>query len=132
MPDLNRYRPWFLAAAVYNVLWGGLVSLFPNAIFQWLGMPAPNYPQLFQCIGMIVGVYGYAYWLIARNPERYGPLVYVGLLGKVLGPLGFLVAAVRGELPWAFGWVNVFNDLIWLPAFIGFAAAVWRRDRWGG
>lgn len=131
MPDLNRYRPWFFAAAVYNVLWGSLVALFPNAIFRWLGMPLPNYPQLFQCIGMIVGVYGYAYWLIARNPERYGPLVYVGLLGKVLGPLGFLVAAVRGELPWAFGWVNVFNDLIWLPAFIGFALVVWRRDRLG-
>lgn len=128
MDKLNGYRPWFYAAAVYNALWGALAGLFPNVLFRWLGMPTLNYPAMFQCIGMMVGVYAIGYWLIARDPVRFGPLVYVGLLGKVLGPLGFLWAASHGQLPWSFGWVNVTNDLIWLPAFVGFAIRVWRLE----
>lgn len=126
---VDRYKPWFYAAAIYNALWGALVVARPNAIFSLLGMPLPNYPLLFQCIGMIVGVYALGYWLIARDPVRFGPFVYVGLLGKIFGPIGFLIAALRGELPWSFGWVNVMNDLIWLPAFVGFAIAVGRAER---
>lgn len=37
------------------------VILFPNAWFDFLNMSRPNYPQLWQCIGMIVGVYGIGY-----------------------------------------------------------------------
>ena len=103
--------------------------MWPNALFGWLGMARPNYPALFQCIGMMVGVYALAYWLIARDPVRYGALVYVGLLGKVLGPVGFLWSAVRGDLPWSFGWVNVGNDLIWLPAFFGFGWQWWKLEQ---
>ncbi len=121
--NLHRYKHWFLAAAIYNALFGAFASLFPNTIFDWLGIVRPNYPQLFQCIGMIVGVYALGYWLVWRDPLRYGAFVYLGLLGKVLGPIGFVVSALRGELPWSFGWLNVFNDLIWLPAFFGFAVA---------
>ncbi len=50
---------WVLrAAAIYNVLWGAFVVLFPLAIFEWTDIPAPNYPEIWQCVGMIVGVYG--------------------------------------------------------------------------
>lgn len=126
MADLNRYRPWFYAAAVYNAVWGAVFSIWPHAIFDWLGMERLNYPSMFQCIAMMVGVYAIAYWLIARDPARFGPLVYVGLLGKLLGPIGFVFAALTGELPWSFGWVNLANDIIWLPAFIGFTLALRR------
>jgi small multidrug resistance pump len=128
---LEAFRPWFYAAAIYNAVWGGLASLFPNALFRWLGMPPINYPSMFQCIGMMVGVYAIGYWLIARDPTRFGPLVYVGLAGKILGPLGFLWAASQGRLPWSFGWVNVTNDVIWLPAFTAFALQVFRLERVG-
>jgi hypothetical protein len=128
LEKLARYRPWFYAAAVYNALWGAAVSLWPHAIFDLLGMPRSNYPALFQCIGMMVGAYAIAYWLIARNPVRYGALVYVGLLGKVLGPLGLVWSALRGDLPWVFGWVNVTNDLIWLPSFFAFAWLWWKQE----
>jgi len=129
MNNLEKYRAWFYAAAVYNAIWGGLASLFPNALFRWLGMPPLNYPSMFQCIGMMVGVYAIGYWLIACDPKRYGPFAYIGLLGKVLGPLGFIWAALQGSLPWSFGWVNVTNDLIWLPAFTVFAVDVWKVEK---
>jgi hypothetical protein len=113
-------------AAVYNVLWGGFVVLFPLVPFEWAGMEPPRYPQLWQCIGMIVGVYGVGYWIAARDPLRHWPIVLVGLLGKVFGPIGFLDAALRGALPWRAGWTLVTNDLIWWVPFTWILLRAWR------
>ena len=55
--------PMLKIAAVYNILWGSFIVLFPSLPFQWAGMTVPNYPCLCQCIGMIVGVYGVGYWI---------------------------------------------------------------------
>lgn len=115
------------AAAIYNLAWGGFVVLFPTALFRWAGMPPPNYPELWQCVGMMVGVYGVAYALAARDPIRYWPIVLAGLLGKILGPIGFLHGALAGRLPWRAGWTIVTNDLIWWLPFAAMLAAAWRR-----
>ena len=80
---------WLLAAGLYNLAWGAFSVLAPTAIFHVAGVDPPIYPELWQCIGMIVGVYGIGYLIAARDPYRHWPIVLVGLLGKVLGPLGF-------------------------------------------
>ena len=105
------------AAAVYNVFWGAFVVFFPLVIFEWAGMPQPQYPEIWQCVGMIVGVYGIGYGIAATNPVRHWPIVLVGLLGKVLGPIGFLNSLQSGHLPLRFGWINVTNDIIWWIPF---------------
>jgi hypothetical protein len=114
------------AAAIYNLVWGALVVLFPLAPFRWAALPLPNYPEIWQCLGMVVGVYGVAYALAARDPIRYWPIVFVGLLGKILGPIGFLHAALAGRLPWRAGWTIVTNDLIWWLPFGFLLAAAWK------
>jgi hypothetical protein len=91
-------------------------------------MDPPRYPQIWQCLGMVVGVYGIGYWIAAGDPARHWPIVLVGLLGKVLGPIGFLLAASRGELPWAFGLVNVTNDLVWWLPFAAALYFAWRSN----
>ena len=91
--------------------------LFPGAIFSWLAMPPPNYPQFWQCIGMIVGVYGIGYAIAAFDPVRHWPIVLVGFLGKVMGPLGMVQALWTGQLPWGFALNCVTNDLIWWVPF---------------
>ena len=117
------------AAAIYNLLWGGFVVLFPELPFRWAGMPPPNYPEIWQCIGMMVGVFGVGYAIAARDPIRYWPIVLVGLLGKILGPIGFLHAALAGRLPWRAGWTIVSNDLIWwLPFALILRAACSRQE----
>ena len=73
--------------------------LFPAAMFQLAAMPVINYPQIWQCIGMIIGVYGIGYLIAAANPWRHWPIVLVGLLGKILGPLGVAYAIVQRTLP---------------------------------
>ena len=104
-------------AAVYNILWGAWVVLFPLSAFRLLGMTLPNYPQIWQCVGMIVGVYGTGYACAARDPVRHWPIILVGLLGKLFGPIGFFMAATRGELPWKFGFLLLTNDFPWWIPF---------------
>ena len=76
---------------------------------------------------MMVGVYAYGYYLLARDPIRYQGMVWVGLAGKLFGPIGFLFSALTGTLPWRFGLLNLTNDVIWLPAFLLFAFKYARR-----
>lgn len=115
-----------LAAAAYNIIWGGFAVLFPITFFEFLGMERPNYPELWQCIGMIVGVYGIGYGIAACAPFRHWPVVLVGFLGKLFGPIGFLRSATQSRLPWRFGLINLANDLVWL---IPFGIILWRAYR---
>lgn len=105
------------AAGLYNLAFGVFAAAFPYAWFDWAGAPRPNYPELWQCIGMIVGVYGFAYLAAATDPVRHWPVVLAGLLGKVLGPIGFALSASRGRLSWDSGWVILTNDLLWWVPF---------------
>ena len=118
-PDeaLGRYRPWLLAAAVYNAVWGSASVLFPEAFFWLIGLPQPNYLPLWQVVGMFVLVFAPGYWWAARHPARHRHLVLIGLAGKVLGPVGFAWSAATGQLPLAFGLTILTNDLVWWPAF---------------
>jgi hypothetical protein len=107
-----------LGAAAYNVLWGAAVIIFPLVPFEWAGMEPPRYPELWQCIGMIVGVYGVGDAVAAVDPARHWPIVLVGLLGKIFGPIGFAVSLIRETLPVVAGWTIVTNDLVWWIPFI--------------
>jgi hypothetical protein len=106
-----------LVAGAYNLGWGAFAVFFPLVPFHWIGIPPPLYPSLWQCIGMIVGVYGIGYAVAARAPARHWPIVLVGLLGKIFGPIGFVWSASHGELPWIAGWTILTNDLIWWVPF---------------
>jgi hypothetical protein len=122
-------KPMLRAAALYNLAFGAFAVLLPRAWFELGGMPVPSMLSLWQCIGMIVGVYGIGYWCAAPAPLRHWPIVLVGLLGKVFGPIGFVDAALRGELPWRAGWLIVGNDLIWWVPFALLLRAAWRFHR---
>jgi hypothetical protein len=113
-------------AGLYNLLFGAWVVIWPSSIFSWLGMDPPTYLFLWQCIGMIVGVYGIGYLAASRDPMRHWPIVLVGFLGKILGPIGFLQTAMAGDIPWSFGFVIIFNDLIWWIPFSIILLNTWR------
>lgn len=106
-----------IAAGIYNLCFGIFAICFPVTMFDLIEMEHPKYPELWQCIGMIVGVYGVGYIIAAFNPVRHWPIVLVGFLGKVFGPIGMAWSVARGTLPVAFGIANVTNDLIWLVPF---------------
>ena len=118
---LRMYRVWFYVAALYNAAWGAAVVAFPAPLSRLAGLEGAAVIPLVQVIGMMVGVFAIGYYLLAREPLRYAGLIWIALAGKTLGPAGFVYYAIAGLLPWRFGWICVFNDIIWWPVFWSFA-----------
>ena len=125
-PPPRWARGCLRAAAIYNIAWGALVVLFPTLLFDLADLDPPRYPQIWQCVGMIVGVYGVGYWIAARDHRTHWPIVLVGMLGKVFGPLGFAWSLASGELPLAFGATILTNDLVW---WVPFSILLWDAAR---
>jgi hypothetical protein len=93
-------------------------------------MARPNYPELWQCVGMIVGVYGVGYWVAARDPFRHWPITLVGLLGKIFGPIGFAQALWVGSFNIKFGSTILTNDLIWWIPFFLILRESYKLQKW--
>lgn len=108
---------WLWAAGIYNLTWGTLAIAWPHLLFDLTGAERLNYPEIWQCVGMIVGVYGIGYLIAASDSRTHWPIVLVGLLGKMFGPIGFLVALLRGTFPPLFGLTILTNDLLWWIPF---------------
>jgi peroxiredoxin len=113
----NWIRITLILAAVYNLAWGTWVILRPGDLFHWLQIESPNYPLIWQGLGMVVGVYGIGYAFASFDPVRYWPIVLVGLIGKILGPIGFIISYWNGNVAWPFFWQILFNDMIWWVPF---------------
>src|SRR5215475_9086450 len=60
------HRAVFLVAGIYNLGWGAFSILDPQWLFRFAGMSPPNYPEIFACLGMVVGLYGVLYLEVAR------------------------------------------------------------------
>ena len=119
------HRAVFAAAGVYNIGWGLWSLVEPQWLFRFSGMPEANYPAIFACLGMVVGLYGVLYLEVARRPERGWLIAAVGLTGKLLGPIGMLWQIQRGGWPPAAFVLCVTNDLVWWIPF-----ALYLRDAW--
>ena len=118
---LIERRSWhrfaFLAAGAYNICWGIWSALDPQWLFRFAGMPLANHPEIFACLGMVIGLYGILYLEVARLPERGWLLAAVGLVGKVLGPIGAGVLILQGVWPPRAAIFCLTNDLIWWIPF---------------
>ncbi len=124
--------PWMsrvmIAAGVYNMLWGSFAMLAPAISLRLGGLPSAEVVHpIWQCLGMVIGVYGVGYWISARDPYRHWLIIFVGLLGKVLGPIGYVFSVMRGTLPVEGMRTLLTNDLIW---WVPFAIILWRAAVW--
>lgn len=128
----NWLRSVLILSGIYNLLWGAWTVIFPDHFFNLINLPLPRYPQLWQCIGMIVGVYGIGYLIASRDPFRHWPIIFVGFLGKVFGPLGFLMSFIEGKLPLKFASILLTNDFVWLIPFAYLLLLKYRHYRTGG
>lgn len=129
-PRLARrslHRKTFLAAGIYNLVWGLWTGLDPQWLFRMTGMEPLNHPEVFACLGMVIGVYGVLYLEVARRPEHGFAIAAIGLSGKLLGPAGWLIAVLSGSWPLSSGILILTNDLIWWIPF-----ALYLRDAWPG
>lgn len=98
-PTGESLRPFALTAGDVGRADRGYSYAEPKWPFRFAGMPLQNHPQIFACLGIVVGRYGILYWEVARVPERGWLLAAVGLLGKVLAPIGLARLIWSGEWP---------------------------------
>src|SRR5262245_42455504 len=115
---MKSHRLILGAAALYNVVFGLWAGFFPLAFFRWFQLEPPRYPSIWACLGMVVGLYGAGYAVAANRLERGDVLVWIGLAGKLLGPMGWLTAVARAELPPRTFILVLLNDLIWWFPFL--------------
>jgi peroxiredoxin len=117
----SRNSQWMkailLIAGLYSILWGASVIIFPNFWFRLANIEFPRYIQLWQSYGMYSISMGVGYLIASSNPLRHWPIVLVGLIAKILAPIGFFVNFLQGNLPWIIFQMNITNDLIWCIPF---------------
>jgi hypothetical protein len=117
LPRRRLHRTVFFIAGLYNISWG-LYSVYdPQWLFRFSGLPLLNHPQIFACLAMVVGLYGIVYFEVARVPERGWILAAVGLVGKVLGPIGLAKLIWDGTWPASTIVLCLSNDFIWWIPF---------------
>ena len=110
------FRLTFVLAGCYNFAFGIWAGFWPRAFFAAFDIDAPRYPQIWACLGMVVGVYGFLYLHVAWKPQTGRPIIAIGLLGKTLGPIG-MALTLSDDWPRRLAMLNVYNDLIWLLPF---------------
>jgi hypothetical protein len=111
------YRLILGLAAVYNLAFGIWACFWPGGLFATLEIAPPNYPSLWQCLGMVVGLYGLLYAYAAVALQRAKLILAIGLAGKILGPIGMFTAIQSGEWPLRALTLIVFNDFVWWLPF---------------
>ncbi|HEY2881397.1 MAG TPA: hypothetical protein VGJ15_03165 [Pirellulales bacterium] len=110
------FRIALALAGAYNLAFGIWAGFWPQKFFELFELEPPRYPEIWACLGMVVGVYGLLYWHAAWKPEQGKPIVTVGLIGKVLGPIG-MALSISDRWPARLAMICVFNDAIWWLPF---------------
>lgn len=126
MPRRGFHQAVFLAAGIYNLAWGAYSAVDPQWLFRFARMTPINYPEIFACLAMVIGLYGLLYLRVARQPECGFEIAAVGLAGKILGPIGLAFLIWRGLWPLRSLVLCLTNDFIWWVPF-----ALYLRDARG-
>ena len=115
------------AAALQCLVWGPFIILAPqqSAVAYGYGTP-PRDLFLWQGMGLIISLYGVGYAVAGTAPLRHWLTVLLGLLAKVLGPIGMTWAVLQGQVsPGVLRLIPVHDVIWWLP----FAIIVLRGAR---
>src|SRR5882672_6572700 len=122
----RKFHQWvFSLAGIYNISWGLYSAINPQWLFRRAHMPLPTYPEIFACLGMIIGLYGFLYLEVARVPEKGWLVAAMGFIGKILGPFGWFWLHMAGRWPSSTFVLILTNDIIWWIPF-----AIYLYDAW--
>jgi hypothetical protein len=127
LPRRAFHRTALFLAGIYNICWGLWTAWDPQWFFRFTGLAPLNHPEIFACLGMVIGLYGILYLEVARRPEQGWLIAAIGLAGKVLGPIGLARLILQGQWPPSAVVLSLTNDLIWWVPF-----SLYLRDAWPG
>jgi hypothetical protein len=105
-------------AGCYNLLVGLTLTVFYHEAFKILGLPKPELMLFVQLVGILVGLFGVGYLIVARNPLENRNVLLLGFLSKALGTLIGLGYVALGKVPISFFVLLIFSDIVYLPPFV--------------
>jgi small multidrug resistance pump len=118
---------WFVGG--YNLLAGvGMIGFYHEG-FKLLSLAKPQLNLPIQLVGVLVGLFGVGYWLVAANPVENRNLLMLGFWSKALGSVLGLYYCAVGKLPPVFIVVLFFSDIIYLPPFLMILRRLYRAAR---
>lgn len=107
-----------MLSGIHSITWGCFIVLLPGPAADVYGLAeTPHDLFLWQGTGLVIVLFGTGYAIAASNPYQHWVVVLIGLLAKVLGPIGMLVAVLRGEISADVLWLLPVNDVIWWVPF---------------
>ena len=88
--------PLFLVAAIFNWFVGGTLLFAYPLMAPLLGLAGP--PGVFyHIVTGIVILFGFVYWLIWRDPDRYRPFIGLGAIAKLVFVVAIYAHWLRGS-----------------------------------
>ena len=106
---------WFVGG--YNVLAGIGMLCFYHEGYKLLALEKPGLNLPIQLVGILVGLFGVGYWMVAANPIKNRNILLLGFWSKALGSVLGVYYVCVGKLPPYFLAVLFFSDIGYLPAF---------------
>ncbi|WP_411826844.1 AhpC/TSA family protein [Luteolibacter sp. AS25] len=106
-----------LFAGIVHLLFSVWVVCCPFQVFDLLGITRPIHPMLWRLLGVIVGGFGLAFLLAAKDPLRHWLVITFGVLKFILGSVVVISGILGGELPHTAFYFLIINDLIWIVPF---------------
>ena len=121
------------AAAIHCSAWGLFIIALPTMSATVYGFDRPLTDVfLWKGSGLILLLFGLGYGIASRDPLRHWAMVFVGLVAKVLGPIGMALSVWTGEVSPRVLILIPFNDILWwIPMALIIKSAVcssqWRE-----
>jgi hypothetical protein len=115
------YKTMFYAAAIFNWL-AAATAIAKAASPSLIAMDSPFDQFGGEVFGLFVAVFGYGYFLVARDPARNEGIVWMGIVGKLLTFALFLAHAMAGTFPFVLV-IPIFGDVIFAFLFLEFLLA---------
>ena len=107
-----------MIASLQCIIWAVFIIVLPSRAAMAYGLAKP--PEdlfLWQGIGLVILLFGLGYGLAATNPRQHWGIVLIGLIAKVLGPIGMVWAVSQGDAPTGVLWLLPINDCLWWIPF---------------
>ncbi|HET6879880.1 MAG TPA: hypothetical protein VFI31_06985 [Pirellulales bacterium] len=116
---------WFVGG--YNLLAGLGMLCFYHEGFKLLGVAKPDLNLPIQLVGVLVGLFGIGYWMVAAEPVRNRNILLLGFWSKALGSLLGIYYVGVGKLPPFFLAILFVSDIGYLPPFYAILRRLRRR-----
>ncbi len=116
-PLLPWMRKLLVFVGCYNLLAGLTMIVFYHECFKFIGLPKPQLMLPMQLVGILVGLFGVGYLLVASNPIENRNLLLLGFWSKALGSAFGVGYVLLGKLPPVFLVILFFADIAYLPPF---------------